>query len=159
MKHILELNPYYHVRNNFLTCNEKYDAPSSTRALDARRRRRARDEEEDDPEEGVLEIHNHIPSSQELEGGGYSDYDRRYARDDEEGREGEVLARYPASQYHFAVEGDEIVLYRGPGETSRHESDRHTFDARDHRSSRPPQTLRQLNAYMADFYKAKAGRR
>jgi hypothetical protein len=143
----------YHVHRGFLVRNNyDDDAPTRRRVLDAYRR--PRDEEEDDPEEGVLEIHNHIPMGGEAEG--YSD--RAYARGDEEPEEGEVAARFPASKFHFVIEGDEIVLYRGAGETSRPESDRHTFDTRDNRSSRPPQTLRELNALHANFYRQKARR-
>jgi hypothetical protein len=142
----------YHVRRGFLVRND-YDAPARARALDAYRR--PRDEEEDDPDEGALVIHNHIPMGGEPEG--YSD--RAYAKDDEEPEEGEVAARFQASKFHFVVEGDEIVLYRGAGETSRPESDRHTFDTRDNRHSRPPQTLRELNQFHVAYYRQKAGRR
>ena len=158
----LELDQQFHIRNGFLTRNEKSSdyAPARTRALDVRRRRRTRDEvEEDDPE--VVEIHNHIPMSQESmsqEPEGY--YDRAYAKDDEdpdeEGREGEVVARFPADRYHFATEGDEVVVYRGAG-TPKHKSDIYDFGrARDTRFH-PPQTLRQLNALHAAHYRG--GRR
>ena len=146
----------YHVRGGFLVRNERASdfAPARGRALDAYRR--TRDEEEEDPE-GVLEIHNHIPMSQEPEG----HFSRALAKDDEEpgeeGREGEVVARFPADQFHFATEGDEVVVYRGAG-TPEHKTDIYDIGARDHRS-RPPQTLRELNALNAAHYKAKAGRR
>jgi hypothetical protein len=146
----LELSKY-HVRGGFLV------GPKPT--LDsARARARERDayrhdeEEENDPD--ALEIHNHIPMSAP------PDYDR--ARDDEEPEEGEVVARFPADQFHFATEGDEIVIYRGSG-TSAPKTDIYDFDvsdmsARDSRS-RPPQTLRELNALHAAHYRQKAGRR
>jgi hypothetical protein len=74
------------------------------------------------------------------------------------------VARFAANKYHFATEGDEVVVYRGAG-TPKHKTDIFDFDAGDSRSrardarSAAPRTLAQLNAANAAFYKAKAGRR
>jgi hypothetical protein len=126
----------YHVRGGFLVRNER---PSGrARALDADRR--TRDEEEDDLED-VIEVHNHKGDEEP----------------NEEGSEGEVVARFPADKFHFVTEGDEVVVYRGAGESAQ-KTDRHDIGARDTRS-RPPRTLRELNALNAAHYRQKAGRR
>jgi len=154
MKH-LKLSTY-DVHNGFLVGPKPTLDSARVRARERDAYRRTRDDEEDDPE-GVLEIHNHIPLSEEPEG--Y--HDRALAKDDEEQgeepEEGEVVARFPADQYHFATEGDEVVVYRGAG-TPEHKTDIYDIGARDNRS-RPPQTLRELNALNAAHYRQKAGRR
>jgi hypothetical protein len=143
-----ELNQY-RVDGGFLVRNEgPSDFANRARALDARRR--TRDEGEDDPEE-VLEIHNHIPMSAPPD-------DRSH--DGEELEEGEEVGRFPANQYHFVTDGDDVVIYKGAG-TPKHKTD--IFDvndmsARDSRS-RAPRTLRELNASNAAHYRQKAGRR
>jgi hypothetical protein len=149
-----QLEPNQHrVRGGFLVRNERPSHfANRARALDAHRR--TRDEGEDDPED-VLEIHNHIPLGQEPEG------DRALAKDDEEpdeeGREGGVVARFPADKFHIATEGDEVVVYRGGG-TPEHKTDIYDIGARDSRS-RPPRSLSELNALHAVHYRQKGGRR
>jgi hypothetical protein len=143
--------------NNFVHCHRDttldIEALNRVRALDARRRTRDEGEEH---REDVVEIHNHIPMSAE------PDNDR--ARDNEERAEepdeGEEVGRFPANQFHFVTDGDDVVIYKGAG-TPKHKTD--IFDvndmsARDSRS-RPPQTLRELNAFNAAHYRQKAGRR
>ena len=148
--------------------------------------RAPRDDYEQDPDEDdTLEIHNYIPVSEErtiatraeerfqdranaraeerdragAENGGY--HRRRRNRDEEPDEEqeghGEVVARFPADQYHFATEGDEVVIYRGAG-TPAHKSDIYDFNARDSRS-RPPRTLAELNRSNAAHYRQKEGPR
>jgi hypothetical protein len=146
----LELNRY-RVHGGFLVRNERTSdfARPRARALDARRR--TRDEEEDDPDD-LLEIHNHL--SPEPEGRALA---KDYEEPNEEASEGEVVARFPADKFHFATEGDEVVVYRG-GDTPEHKTDLYDFGARDARS-RPPRTLRELNALHATYYRQKGGRR
>ena len=157
----------YHVRNGFLVRHETAPdfARSRARALD--HKPFSPTDEEEDPED-ILEIHNHIIE----EPNGY--YDRASAGDDEgpdeEGREGEEVARYPASGYTVLTEDDESgaphhVVYRsaGEGRAPSHKTDILEMGdsgsrARDSRSH-APRTLAQLNAFNAAHYKAKAGRR
>ena len=147
----------YHVRGGFLVRNERPSdfALTRARALDAYRRPFTPDEEED-PED-VIEVHNHIPLSGELDG--Y--FDRAATKDDEEPdeeqRKGEVVARFPADKFHFATEGDEVVVYRGAG-TPANKTDIFDMGTRDSRSS-PPRTLSELNTFHAGHYRQKAGRR
>jgi hypothetical protein len=147
----------YHVRGGFLVRNERPSdfAPAHARALDAYRRPFSPDEGED-PED-IIEVHNHIPLSGEPE----AYYDRASAKDDEETQgepsEGDVVARFPADKFHFATEGDEVVVYRGAG-TPTTKTDIYDMGARDSRS-RPPRTLRDMNAFNAAYYREKAGRR
>lgn len=144
----------YRVHGGFLVRNERpSEFANRARALDARRR--TRDEGEEDPE-GILEIHNHIPMSAPPDYGRAHDDEERA----EEPEEGEEVGRFPANQYHFVTDGDDVVIYKGAG-TPKHKTD--IFDvndmsARDSRS-RPPQTLRELNAFNAAHYRQKAGRR
>jgi hypothetical protein len=72
---------------------------------------------------------------------------------------GEVVGRFPADKFHFATEGDEVVIYRGSG-TPKHKTDIFDFNmtTSDSRSA-PPQTLRELNAFNAAHYRRRAGRR
>jgi hypothetical protein len=151
----------YRIRGGFLVRPETAAdfTPARARALDARRRSFSPgDEGEDDPDQNTVEIHN---LSGEPEHSSVS-----LTGDDEEGEgeEGEEVARFPANKYHFATEGDEVVVYRGAG-TPKHKTDIFDFEAGDSRSRardghpNPPRTLAQLNAANAAFYRAKAGRR
>jgi hypothetical protein len=143
----------YNVRGGFLVASTPTLDSARVRARERDAYRRAHDEEVDDPE--AIEIHNHVAMSGEP-----PDYSDR-ARDDEEPAEypedGAVVARFPADQFHFMTEGNEVVVYRGAGK-SEHKTDIYEFGARDSRS-RPPQTLRELNALNAAHYRQKGGRR
>lgn len=125
------------VRNGFLTMGPTLDSLPHFR------------EEEEEPD--TIEVHNYMPTNEESA----DQYDR--AGDDEEpssesGRNGEIVARFPASGYTALTEGDEIVVYRGSGSPT-HRTDIYEMDTKA-RDSRPqaPRTLAELNRFHAAHY-------
>jgi hypothetical protein len=151
----------YRVKNGFLS------APSYGPTLDSFRTTPRDQEPEGDPEEETLEIHNHMP----MDGDGEEErVVARYQPEDfEDASEqvgddapGEEIARYPADGYTVQTEGDQLVIYRtSGGESPDHKTDRFDMHARDkgNRRAGPPRSLAALNAYHANFYKGKGGRR
>jgi hypothetical protein len=157
----------YQIRNGFLSA----PARGPTVTMDAYRTRDQEQEQDpqdpQDPNEETLEIHNHVGENNGEEGEVVARYEPEDFEDMSEqvgdDAPGEEVARYPASGYTCQTEGDEIVIYRtsgGEGESPAHKTDKFDMSARD-KSKRagPPRSLAALNAYHANFYKGKGGRR
>ena len=140
----------YRVHNGYLT------APAAGPTLDSLRRRQRDDEYEDeeDPDE-TIELHNIIPMPSNEE----PDY--QTGDDEEQSGPDEEIARFPEDQYTVLTEDGHHVVYRTSGGAANRAPNSRTdrFDmgtARDSHS-RPPQTLRDLNAFHQAHY-ARRGR-
>jgi hypothetical protein len=125
---------------------KKYDAQDIDKVVTAVRRyyegnKRTRDQS--DPDD-TIEIHNHVPGGEDYAVNGEN------ITAGDEAEENGVVARYPAT-YHAATEGNELVIY---SKAPQQKTDIYNFD-RAAQDSQPPQTLRQMNAYLRDYYPRK----